>query len=73
LSVKNELRSLSKNELIKLFLEERSKREELEKKFEEFEKILRAYDNPHTPSSQKRFKENTKKENDENKKDFRVE
>lgn len=34
---------------------------ELRKKFETLEKYLKVYENPHTPSSKKRFKKDTKK------------
>lgn len=50
---KKELRKLSKNELIKLFLSEREARLELEKRLEKVEHLLNAFDNPHTPSSKK--------------------
>lgn len=56
---KQELRKLSKNELIKLLLSEREARLELEKRLEKFEHLLQAFDNPHTPSSKVRSKKNT--------------
>ncbi len=63
MSVKSDLRKLSKNELIAIILDQGER-------LEKVELILRQYDNPHTPSSQKRFKENSKKDVDENKKRF---
>ena len=49
-----------------MLLEEREVREELEKRIERAESILRQFDNPHTPSSKKQ-KSNTKnKENNKN-------
>lgn len=65
---KKELRQLSKNQLINLFLEEREARLELEKKFNELEKLLKAFDNAHTPSSKQKKKNTNKK--DENKPRF---
>jgi len=53
LSAKKELRRLSKNELIEIILE-------LRDKLEKIEATLHQYDNPNTPSSQERFKENTR-------------
>lgn len=43
-----------------MLLEERQARQKLEEQLKEIESMLRQYDNPNTPSSQKRFKENTK-------------
>ena len=63
MSLKHELRKLSKNELIDLLLQEKEARLALEKRLDEIEHNLRAYENPHTPSSQQR-KKNTKNEND---------
>jgi len=60
LSVKKELRKYSKTELISLLLQERQARQKLEERLKEIEAMLHQYDNPNTPSSQKRFKENTK-------------
>ena len=53
MSAKKELRRLSKNELIEIILE-------LRDKLEKIEATLHQYDNPNTPSSQERFKENTR-------------
>ena len=55
---KKELRKLSKNELIDLLLNEREARINLEEKVKEIERYLKAFDNPHTPSS-KQLKKNT--------------
>ncbi len=52
MSVRKDLRKFSKNELISIILE-------LREKLEKVEQYLKAFDNPHTPSS-KRFKNNTK-------------
>ena len=57
MSVKKELRKLSKNELIELLLQEREARQQLEKRLEKLEHYLKAFDNPHTPSS-KQLKKN---------------
>jgi hypothetical protein len=65
---KKELRQLSKSELINLFLNEREARLKLEKRLEEIESLLKAFDNPHTPSSKVRSKKNT--ERDESKPRF---
>lgn len=69
---KKDFRKLSKNQLIELLFEERNARIELEKKFQELERKLRFFDNPHTPSS-KKLKKNTKEkdeeDNDENESD----
>lgn len=65
---KKELRKLSKNELIALFLTEREARLELEKRLEKVEHLLNSFDNPHTPSSKVRSKKNT--ERDESKPRF---
>lgn len=59
---KKELRKLSKNELIKLLLSEREARLELEKRLEKVEHLLKAFDNPHTPSSKVRSKKNTQQD-----------
>lgn len=69
LSAKKDLRKLSKNELINLFLKECQARQNLEERLKEIEAMLRQYDNPNTPSSQKRFKEKTeeKKKKEQNK------
>ena len=58
LSAKKELRKLSKNDLIDLLLEEREARQELEKRLENIEHHLKAFENAHTPSS-KQWKKNT--------------
>ena len=70
MSLKKELRRYSKSELIKLLLQERQAREKLEIRLKEIEAMLNQYDNPNTPSSQKRFKENTKEEKQNNKDRF---
>jgi len=54
LSAKKDLRKFSKNELISIILE-------LREKLEKIEHYLKAFDNPHTPSSKKR-KNNTKRD-----------
>jgi len=53
---KKELRKLSKNQLIELLLTEHDARLKLEKKFEELERYIKAFDNPHTPPSKKQKK-----------------
>lgn len=58
---KIELRKLSKRELIDIIFS-------LSKKIDEFEHLLKAFDNPHTPSSKVRSKKNT--ERDESKPRF---
>jgi len=63
LSRKKELRKLSKNELIDLLLKEEEARQELEKRLEKLEHYLKAFDNPHTPSS-KQLKKNTEETNE---------
>lgn len=65
MSRKKELRKLSKNELIDLLLKEEEARQELEKRLDKLEHYLKAFDNPHTPSS-KQLKKNTE-ESKENK------
>ena len=60
--VKKELRQLSKNQLIEIILN-------LEERLEKIEHYLKAFDNPHTPSS-KQLKKNTKDNNEENKPRF---
>jgi len=64
---KKRLRQLSKSELIRrlrstseALLAEREARQELEKRVEELERYLRAFENAHTPSSKQR-KRNIKK------------
>lgn len=52
MSLKKELRSLSKGELIRIILNQ-------EDRISKLENHLRAYDNPHTPSAKIRTKENT--------------
>ena len=59
---KKELRQLSKNQLINLIFERDGKIVFLEKRLSEVERILKAFDNPHTPSSKKRKKNTEKKE-----------
>lgn len=59
---KKELRKLSKNELIALFFAERETRLKLEMRLEEIERLLNAFDNPHTPSSKIRSKKNTEQD-----------
>lgn len=49
---KKKLSTLSKNELIRIILE-------LEKRISQLEQFFKAFDNPHTPSSKQRSKENT--------------
>src|SRR3989344_6876906 len=49
---KKELRQLSKNQLIELIFD-------LKAKIDTFEHLLKAFDNPHTPSSKIRSKKNT--------------
>lgn len=58
---KKELRKLSKRELIEIIFS-------LSKRIENFEHLLKAFDNPHTPSSKVRSKKNT--ERDESKPRF---
>ena len=64
MSLKKKLRKFSKNELIQMLLDERKARQELEKRIKKLEQYLKAFDNPHTPSS-KQQKRNIKKDNDE--------
>lgn len=52
---KKELRQLSKNQLIEIILD-------LKQKLEEFEHLLKSFDNPHTPSSKVRSKKNTERD-----------
>lgn len=49
---KKELRELSKNQLIEIILRQ-------EERLAEIERLLRSFDNPHTPSSKERNKQNT--------------
>ena len=49
---KKELRKLSKGELIEIILE-------LEARLIKLEQFVRAFENPHTPSSMQRSKKNT--------------
>ncbi|MDP3640678.1 MAG: hypothetical protein Q8R53_05795, partial [Nanoarchaeota archaeon] len=58
---KKELRQLSKNQLIEIIFD-------LKAKIDQFEHLLKAFDNPHTPSSKIRSKKNT--ERDESKPRF---
>ena len=64
MSVKKELKKLSKSELVRLLLEERKMRQDLEERLIKIEHYLKSFDNPHTPSSKKR-KNNTKKNQDD--------
>ena len=50
---KKELRKLSKAQLIEIIFSERRARIELEKRLNEIEKFIKAFDNAHTPSSRK--------------------
>lgn len=52
MSLKHELRQLSKNELISIIID-------LKERLEKVEAILKAYENPHTPSGKVRSKKNT--------------
>jgi transposase len=52
---KKELRKLSKNQLIEIILR-------LEDRLMKLEQLVRAFDNPHTPSSKVRSKENTERD-----------
>lgn len=56
---KKELRQLSKKQLIEIILQQQDAISHLMKRIEELEKYIKAFDNPHTPSSKKRSKENT--------------
>ncbi len=56
---KKELRQLSKGQLIEIIFD-------LKRKIEEFEHLLKAFDNPHTPSSKKRSKQNTQRDETQN-------
>ena len=59
---KKELRQLSKRELIKIILQQQdmiSQIPNLVKRIEELENYIKAFDNPHTPSSKQRSKKNT--------------
>lgn len=58
---KKELRKLSKNELIDMIFSRDKKISELEERLKKVEHYLKAFDNPHTPSS-KRFKKNAKED-----------
>ena len=49
---KKELRKLSKNQLIEIILRQ-------EERLAQIERLLRSFDNPHTPSSKERNKQNT--------------
>jgi transposase len=68
LSKKKELRKLSKNELIEIIISEQRARQELEERLKKIEQHLKAYENPHTPSSKKHKKNTKKKDEDNNKK-----
>lgn len=65
MSRRKELRKLSKNELIYLLFKEEEARHELEKRLERLEHYLKAFDNPHTPSS-KQLKKNSEKKSEKN-------
>jgi transposase len=69
MSERHDLRALSKNELIELYLEERDARLALQARLEKVEHYLKAFDNAHTPSS-KKLKRNTQKESDPKKPRF---
>jgi len=59
---KKELRQLSKRELIEIILHQQdmlSQIPQLIKRIEELERYIKAFDNPHTPSSKQRSKRNT--------------
>ena len=59
---KKELRQLSKRELIDIILQQQdmiSQITHLIKRIEELENYIKAFDNPHTPSSKQRSKKNT--------------
>ena len=56
---KKELRELSKNDVIRLLLAEHEARLVLQTRVEELERVLKSFDNAHTPSSKQR-KRNTK-------------
>ena len=64
LSEKKDLRKLSKNKLIDLLFDERKRGDKLESRLEKVERYLKAFDNPHTPSS-KQLKKNTKEKDSE--------
>ncbi len=68
LSERKELRRLSKNQLIDMFLEEQKARQEIESRLKKVEHYLKAFDNAHTPSS-KQLKNNTKNEESESEDD----
>lgn len=59
---KKELRQLSKNQLIHIIFSQQEIIQEHDEKIKEFEHLLKAFDNPHTPSSKKRKKNTEKKE-----------
>lgn len=63
MSLKKELRKLSKRELIDIILEQ-------DERLKKIEQHLKAFDNPHTPSSKKKKKNTKKKEEDNNKPRF---
>lgn len=65
---KKELRALSKNELISIILHQQEQISQLAERIERLEQYIRAFDNPHTPSSKMRSKKNT--ERDESKPRF---
>lgn len=56
---KKELRKLSKRELVEIILQQQDAISQLAKHIGELERHVRAFDNPHTPSSKVRSKENT--------------
>jgi len=61
LSLKTELRKLKKSELVREVIRLMEVNNLLTERMEKIEALLRQYDNPNTPSSKKRFKENTNK------------
>lgn len=56
---KKELKQFSKGELVRIILHQQELISELKKHIEELEHYLKAFDNAHTPSSKKRSKKNT--------------
>jgi len=56
---KKEIRQLSKRELIDIILQQQDAISQLAKHIEELERYIKAFDNPHTPSSKQRSKKNT--------------
>jgi len=62
--IPSELDGLSKRDLIRLILVEREENRQLRAEMEKIKSLLNQYDNHNTPSSQKRFKENTRSKED---------